>query len=278
MRLLESKKTDTKKGRSASGTIFSIILHVAVIFLAVFATASAGTRKSERTKAENLRFVTVKKPEPPPPQPKKEPPPPPKVKKETPKPKTPEPPKPKLVVQQPKVEAPAPPKGFQIVPPPVAVPTKIPSVDLSKAITNEADFSGKGVAGGTANGVKGGTGDADSKGKEAGEVKKPEVEEHHGPYMEFQVEKAVERIGGAAPEYPASLRDRGVQGTVVVQFVVNENGRADPGSIKVLDSSDPAFTAAVKEALPRMKFSAAQIGGKKVSQLVQMPFQFHLNR
>jgi hypothetical protein len=25
-----------------------------------------------------------------------------------------------------------------------------------------------------------------------------------------------------------------------------------------------------------MKFSAAQIGGKKVQQLVQMPFQFHL--
>ncbi|HJQ11556.1 MAG TPA: energy transducer TonB [Gemmatimonadaceae bacterium] len=276
MRLLESKKTEQTGRRSPSGTIFSVILHVAVIFLAVFATANAGVRKSEKTKAENLRFMEVKKPEPPPP-PKKEPPPPPKVKKETPKPKTPEPPKPKLVVQQPKVEAPAPPKGFQVVPPPVAVPTKIPSIDLSKAITNEADFSGKGVAGGTANGVKGGTGDADSKGKEAGEVKKPE-EEHHGPYMEFQVEKAVERIGGASPEYPASLRDRGVQGTVVIQFVVNENGRADPGSVKVLDSTDPAFTAAVKEALPRMKFSAAQIGGKKVSQLVQMPFQFHLNR
>ncbi len=275
MRLLESKKSGEKRRRSASGTIFSVILHVAVIFLAVFATANAGTRKAERTKAENLRFVTVKKPEPPPPQPKKEPPPPPKVKKETPKPKAPEPPKPKLVVQQPKVEAPAPPKGFQVVPPPVSVPTKIPSIDLSKAITNEADFSGKGVAGGTANGVKGGTGDADSKGKEAG-VKAEE--EHHGPYMEFQVEKAVERIGGESPVYPSSLKDQGVEGSVVAQFVVNESGRVEPGTVKILDSSNPAFTAAVKEALPRMKFSAAQIGGKKVQQLVQMPFQFHLQR
>src|ERR1041385_6358794 len=163
MRLLESKKTDEKgRKRSAGGTISSVILHVLVIFLAVFATANAGIRKPEKTKAENLRFMEVKKPEPPPP-PKKEVPPPPKVKKEQPKPKTPEPPKPKLIVEQPKVEAPAPPKGFQIVPPPVAVPTKIPTVDLSKAITNENDFSGKGVAGGTATGVKGGTGDADSK-------------------------------------------------------------------------------------------------------------------
>jgi len=63
-----------------------------------------------------------------------------------------------------------------------------------------------------------------------------------------------------------------------VQFVVNENGRAEPGTIKILNSSNSAFTAAVKEALPGMKFSAAQIGGKKVQQLVQMPFQFHISR
>lgn len=273
MRLLESKKPDTKKGKSAGGTISSIILHVLVIFLAVFATARASTRKAEKPKDEHLRFVTIKKEVPPPPQPKKEPPPPPKV-KETPKPKTPEPPKPKLVVEQPKpVEAPAPPKGFKVLETPVNVPTKIPTIDLSKALTNENDFSGKGVAGGTANGVKGGTGDENSKGKEAGA--KPE-EEHHGPYMEFQVEKPVERIGGESPQYPGSLKDSGVEGSVTLQFVVNENGRADMGTVKVLDSSNPAFTAAVKEALPRMKFSAAQIGGKKVAQLVQMPFQFHL--
>ena len=73
MRLLESKR-DTKKGRSASGTISSIILHVAIIFLAVFATARAGSRKHERVKAENVKFVAIKKEPPPPP---KEPPPPP---------------------------------------------------------------------------------------------------------------------------------------------------------------------------------------------------------
>src|SRR6267143_6291258 len=115
MRLLESRKTD-KKGRSAGGTIFSVILHSLVIFLAVFATARAGTRRPERVKAENVKFVEVKKNEPPPP-PKKEPPPPPK--KEVPKPKTPAPPK----VELPKVEAPAPPKGFKVVPPVVNVPT-----------------------------------------------------------------------------------------------------------------------------------------------------------
>ncbi|HEV7389923.1 MAG TPA: TonB family protein [Gemmatimonadaceae bacterium] len=266
MRLLESKKDD-KKRRSASGTIFSIILHVAIIFLAVFATARAGTSKRERVKAENVRFVAVKKAEPPPPP--KEPPPPPK-KVEAPKPKAPEP---KVRAPElPKVETPAPPKGFQVVPPPVSVPTSLPSIDLSKVATNESDFSGKGVAGGRANGVEGGTGKEGDTGKEAG------VKEDHGPYMEFQVEKPVEKIGGDSPEYPSALRESGVEGQVLAQFVVNESGRAEAGTLKILNSSNPQFTAAVKNALPRMKFSAAQIGGKKVQQLVQMPFQFHLSK
>jgi periplasmic protein TonB len=263
MRLLESKKS-TKKGRSAGGTIFSVILHSLIVFLAVFATARAGTRKPE-PREEKVNFVAVKKDEPPPPK-KEEP------KPEPPKPKkAPTPPKVVEAPEMPKVVAPAPPQGFKVVAPPVNVPTTMPAVDLSKAITNESDFSGKGVAGGSATGVKGGAGDANSTGKEAGE-------EHKGPYMEFQVEKAVQKIGGDAPDYPGSLRDMGVEGEVLAQFVVGENGRYEGGTLKILNSSNPAFTAAVKDALPRMKFSAAQIGGKKVAQLVQMPFQFNIKK
>ena len=264
MRLLESKKSD-KKGRSLGGTLFSVILHSLIIFLAIFATARAGARKAEKRETK-VNFVAVKEKEPPPP-PKKE-----VVKPEPPKPKkAPTPPKVVQAPVLPKVVAPAPPQGFKVLAPPVNVPTTMPTVDLSKAITNENDFSGKGVAGGSASGVKGGTGKEGDTGKEAGE-------EHKGPYMEFQVEKAVEKIGGDAPDYPQSLRDQGVEGQVLAMFVVGENGRYEGGTLKILNSSNPAFTAAVKDALPRMRFSAAQIGGKKVSQLVQMPFQFNLKK
>jgi protein TonB len=235
-------------------------LHSLVIFLAVFATARAGTKKAEKRETK-VSFVAMKKEEPPPPKKEAPKPEPPKVKK-APTPK---------VVNLPKVAAPAPPQGFKVVAPPVSIPTNVPAIDLSKAITNESDFSGKGVAGGSASGVKGGTGDANSTGKDAGEA-------HSGPYMEFQVEKPVEKIGGDAPEYPLSLRQSGVEGKVLAQFVVGENGRYQGGTLKILESSNPAFTAAVKDALPRMRFSAAQIGGRKVSQLVQMPFQFHLSK
>jgi protein TonB len=263
MRLLESKRAQTKKGRSAGGTIFSIIFHSLIVFLAVFATARAGARKPEKVKAENVRFVEVKKNEPPPP-PKKELPPPPKVKPKAPTPKVAE-------VVLPKEVPVAPPQGFKVLPPTVNIPTTIPTVDLSKAMTNENDFSGKGVAGGTATGVKGGTGTEGDIGKEAGAA-------DHGPYMEFQVEKTVEKIGGDAPEYPIGLKSQGVEGEVMAQLVVNESGRYEPGTLKILNSSNSGFTAAVKDALPRMRFSAAQIGGKKVQQLVQMPFQFHITK
>jgi len=260
LQLLESKHE--KKGRSAGGTIFSIILHSLIIFLAIFATARAGARKKENVETK-VNFVAVKKSEPPPP-PKKEPPPP----KEAPKPK---PPTPKLVnVPTLPKEAPlAPPQGFKVLPPAVNIPTTIPAVDLSKALTNENDFSGKGVAGGSSSGVKGGTGNEGDTGKDAGAA-------DHGPYMEFQVEKAVEKIGGDAPTYPESLKSAGVEGEVLAEFVVNESGRYEAGTLKILNSSNSQFTAAVKDALPRMRFSAAQIGGRKVQQLVQMPFQFHI--
>ena len=260
MRLLESKRTD-KKGRSPGGTIFSIILHSLIIFLAVFATARAGSRKAEKVETK-VNFVQMKKTEPPPP--KKEPPPPPK---EAPKPKA-EAPKVVDVPQLPKEVPLAPPQGFKVIAPVLSVPTDLPTVDLSKALTNENDFSGKGVAGGSSSGVKGGTGNEGDTGKDAGA--------EHGPYMESQVEKPVAKIGGDAPEYPSALKADGVEGTVLAQFVVNESGRYEAGTLKILNSSNPAFAAAVKDALPRMRFSAAQIGGKKVQQLVQMPFQFHI--
>jgi protein TonB len=234
---------------------------VTILFLAIFATARAGVRKVEKPRESKVNFVAVKKEEPPPP--KKEPP------KEAPKPKAPAP---KVNLPRlPKEVAPAPPKGFKVVVPPVNIPTNLPTIDLSKAVTNENDFSGKGVKGGSDKGVKGGTGTEGDLGKLGGVA-------NHGPYMEFQVEKPVEKIGGEAPEYPTMLKESGVEGQVLAQFVVNESGRYEGGTLKILSSSNPAFTAAVKDALPRMRFSAAQIGGRKVQQLVQMPFQFHLQK
>lgn len=266
MQLLESKKQKGK--RSVGGALFSVIFHSALIAAAIFMTGRAAVANDEK-REEKVNFVKVKEKEPPPPVKKEEPPPP---KKEPPKPT----PKPKTVPKAPDLprieEAPAPPKGFEVLKAPVTIATEIPKIDLSKAVTNEADFTGKGVAGGSSKGVEGGTGDKDSKGTKGGEVDTDKT------YFEFQVEEPVVPTGGSQPRYPESLRASGEEGEVLAEFVVNENGRVEAGSLKILKSSNPLFTAAVRAALPGMRFRAAKIGGRNVAQVVQQPFQFKLDR
>src|ERR1700716_447442 len=144
--LIESK---AQKQKMAGGTVFSVVLHTVLIAAAVYATARAGV-KDEKAKAEKIQFVRRKKE-------------PPKV------PDKPPPPK-EVIVKPP------PPKGFQVLRAPVRIDIKIPEIDLTKAITNESDFSGKGVKGGVGNGVVGGKGPVTSD----------------QTYFEFQVEKPAE--------------------------------------------------------------------------------------
>ena len=234
--LVESKP---KKEKLLGGGALSFIVHAALITAAVIAKREVGKAALEKPKEEKVDFVEVKKNEPPPPEPEKAPPP------------------PDVTV------APPPPKGFQVLAAPVNIPDVIPDVDLTKKVTDENDFTGKGVAGGVGRGVVGGTG--------------PVNEDQ--PYFEFQVEKtAISAPGNPAPVYPSMLQSAGVEGKVLAQFVVDTTGRAEPGTFKVIESTHPLFTQAVQNVLPRMRFYPAEIGGKKVKQLVQMPFVFGINK
>lgn len=249
--LLESKP---HRQKSAGGTIFSVVFHSAIIFFAIYATARAGIAKDNEKREQKVDFVAIKKADPPPPEVKKNEPPPPK--------------KPPPVTEHTPVPLPpvpvAPPKGFQVLQAPVNVPVELPNVDLSAKVTNEGDFSGKGVAGGSASGKEGGT-------------VAPGVDPNKA-YMDFQVEQQVEPISGTRVDYPEAMRSSGVEGQVDTQFVVDENGRVQGGSFKVLNSANAAFVAAVKAALPSMRFRPAQIGGTKVSQVVQQSFKFNLSK
>jgi protein TonB len=94
-----------------------------------------------------------------------------------------------------------------------------------------------------------------------------------------QVEKQVSVINGSAPpRYPELLRAAGIEGRVVARFVVNEGDSVEEGSVKFIQSDNHLFDEAVRAALLRMRFSPAEIGGRKVRQLVEMPFVFALSR
>ncbi|MCC7001971.1 MAG: TonB family protein [Gemmatimonadaceae bacterium] len=96
-------------------------------------------------------------------------------------------------------------------------------------------------------------------------------------YFDFQVEEAAVPIpGSGSPRYPTALRSAGVSGEVLAQFVVGTDGRVDVSTFKAVRSSDAQFTQAIREALPSMRFKAAELGGKPVKQLIQQPFVFQL--
>ena len=228
--LIESKP---QKRGGFGGTFVSVALHAIIITLAVYVTAHAGQKIVEKSRQEDVVFAKPTEPKPPPPDEPKAPPP-------------------------DVVAAPPPPKGFQVLTAPINIPDKIPDVDLSKAVTDEKDFSGKGVAGGKANGVVGG-------------VAQPTDQ----PYFEFQVEKpALQRDGNPNPKYPSMLETSRVEGEVLAQFVVDTLGKADMSTFKVLQASNDLFASSLKTTLPQWRFFPAEAGGHKVKQIVQLPLKF----
>ena len=226
--LVESKP---KKTRRVGGTVFSFIAHYGLILFVIYTSAQAATQ-DDGPKQEKVDFVEVKK-------------------EEAPKPK--EPPPPELVA------APPPPKGFQTLTAPIEIPNVLPDIDLTRRVTNEADFTGKGVEGGFSTGV---------------ETKAAPVGDNN-TYFEFQVEKPVMQAPNSpTPQYPDILRQAGVEGEALVSFEVDTTGRADVSTFKVIRTSHELFATAVRNALPRMRFIPAEVGDRKVRQLVQQPFSF----
>jgi TonB family protein len=112
-----------------------------------------------------------------------------------------------------------------------------------------------------------------------GGLAKPETKLPPGVYFEYQVEKAVSPVqGNRAPRYPDILRTANVEGEVLAQFIVDENGMADSTSFTVLRSTHDLFTNAVLSTITSFRFNPAELGGRRVKQLVQMPFQFSLSK
>jgi TonB family protein len=108
---------------------------------------------------------------------------------------------------------------------------------------------------------------------------RPLVLDAPAPMYELQVEQQARPVAGTGSlRYPDAMRRAKREGEVLAQFVVDEHGAVDMSTFKANMSSDPAFTDAVRAALPTMRFHAALVGGQPVKQVVQQPFTFALPR
>jgi protein TonB len=79
----------------------------------------------------------------------------------------------------------------------------------------------------------------------------------------------------ARPNYPFEMRRAGLNGEVVLRFVVDTNG--DVRDVEVIRSSQREFEAAAIQAVQRWKYRPGRKGGKAVATRMQIPIVFNLN-
>ena len=82
------------------------------------------------------------------------------------------------------------------------------------------------------------------------------------------------RIGGAPPEYPAIARNARVQGTVILEAVINERGAIE--RIRVLRSV-PLLDAAAITAVENWRYTPTLLNGVPVSVLMTITINFRLD-
>jgi len=86
------------------------------------------------------------------------------------------------------------------------------------------------------------------------------------------------RISFPEVRYPDNLRLMGVDGRVVVEFIIRTDSVVDPGSVQILESSHHDFEALALEGLKLARYRPAKIGGCLVPVLVRQPVDFKLRR
>ncbi len=275
-----------RPGGSKKGAITSILVHAAVIGAVVLGTARAvSPPEPKENLEEKIAYVAPKKADPAPlaevpktapkvrVEPKAERTP--AVKKATPRP-APVAPKP-----APSKAAPAP------VAAPVVIPTAIPKVSVPMAPPGPtpAELAAKAAAEAAERELAASRARAEADAAAAAAARSRVESESAGDvspnasYDAAEVDVAVRPLGGSpVPKYPERLRSAQVEGRVNVRFIVGTNGRVEGGSIKILDSPDPAFSEEVRRVLLATRYSAAQAAGKKVRQIVEQTFTFKLDR
>ncbi|HYW50743.1 MAG TPA: energy transducer TonB [Gemmatimonadaceae bacterium] len=80
-----------------------------------------------------------------------------------------------------------------------------------------------------------------------------------------------------AEGYPEDLKRRRLGGIAEVAFVVDASGKVEPGSVEVVDATQPAFGEAAKKALLMAGFKPGKVSGNAVRTKVSLPIVYKAN-
>jgi len=176
----------------------------------------------------------------------------------------------------PKPDQPKPVPGDFVTPkPPTTVPTEIPAVNPTETPITADDVTGIGQEGDvigpppekaqplTGNTVPDGTGD--------GPIDVRLVEELPELANRSQAERLFRQ------NYPPLLRESGTTGRTMVTMIIDAEGKVEPGSVTVQETTHEAFRAAAIRVAEKLRFRPARLNERPVSVIIAIPIEWKLD-
>ena len=139
----------------------------------------------------------------------------------------------------PRVQLADPLQEFQPVAVSAQIPTDMPAVDLQQRF-DPKDYSSSDVEGSRV------------------------VVSGNEVYAEALVEERPALLSAPPPVYPAPLKQAGIQGRVILPAVIDTTGRVEPASVRIVNSSHPAFDQPTKDWVLKALFRPARLHGRCV--------------
>ncbi|MBD0320391.1 MAG: energy transducer TonB, partial [Gemmatimonadetes bacterium] len=174
------------------------------------------------------------------------------------------------------VDAPPPPTPGETVqlPAPTTIPDGIPEPDPNAVPLSEADVTGRGRLGDVI-----GPPPATPTPPTGNPAADPGPPSFDGYVYETVEEKPTLANGRDIARlldrnYPRALAEQGVAGQVMLELIVDVNGRVRPGSVRVVSATDPQFSDASVRIAERLRFTPARVGDRAVPVMVTLPIDW----
>ena len=95
-------------------------------------------------------------------------------------------------------------------------------------------------------------------------------------YTEAVVDELPERLSGPALRYPSRLRRRGIEGTVVMEFIIGLDGRVETNSIVSVEGGRSEFVDAATQLIRRSIYRPGRKAGTPVRVRVSQDITFRM--
>jgi TonB family protein len=95
-------------------------------------------------------------------------------------------------------------------------------------------------------------------------------------YSEALVEEKPAVLSAAPAPYPEPLKQAGIHGMVLIQAIIDTSGRAEPNSVRIIQSPNSAFDPGSRTWISQALFRPARVHGRAVRVLIQVPLDYRI--